>query len=417
MRILQFVSRLFVGLIFIFSGFVKAVDPMGSTFKFTDYFLAFGMDALKETAFPLAILLSALEFTVGMALIFNSRKNITAWLALLFMLFFTPLTFVLAISNPVTDCGCFGDALVLSNWETFWKNIVILAFTLVIFLRRKKDENQHPVWEQNLLVGFALAVSIWISTYSYRHLPLIDFRPYHIGANISDGMKIPEGAPADEYRSLFKYEKNGVVKEFDETNYPWQDTTWKYVDSEQIKIKEGYTPPIHDFSISNETEGDITNMVLSDNGYTFLLVSKNLSEINESALLKIKELAFYALENNIQFIGLTASGEDAMQSFKTTNELPFEFYNTDEIQLKTIIRSNPGLLLLKKGTILDKWHFKDFPEAKQLQGDLAAYSITKHQTLNINLLIISITSTLLLLLVLFCLIRIRFAEAKNRLRL
>ncbi|WP_320019327.1 BT_3928 family protein [Labilibaculum manganireducens] len=417
MRILQFVSRLFVGLIFIFSGFVKAVDPMGSTFKFTDYFLAFGMDALKETAFPLAILLSALEFTVGMALIFNSRKNITAWLALLFMLFFTPLTFVLAISNPVTDCGCFGDALVLSNWETFWKNIVILAFTLVIFLRRKKDENQHPVWEQNLLVGFALAVSIWISTYSYRHLPLIDFRPYHIGANISDGMKIPEGAPADEYRSLFKYEKNGVVKEFDETNYPWQDTTWKYVDSEQIKIKEGYTPPIHDFSISNETEGDITNMVLSDNGYTFLLVSKNLSEINESALLKIKELAFYALENNIQFIGLTASGEDAMQNFKTTNELPFEFYNNDEIQLKTIIRSNPGLLLLKKGTILDKWHFRDFPEANQLQGDLAAYSITKHQTLNINLLIISITSTLLLLLVLFCLIRIRFAEAKNRLRL
>ncbi|MBN2598635.1 BT_3928 family protein [Labilibaculum sp.] len=417
MRVLQFVSRLFVGLIFIFSGFVKAVDPMGSTFKFTDYFLAFGTDALKEIAFPLAILLSTLEFTLGMALIFNSRKNITAWLALLFMLFFTPLTFILAIQNPVTDCGCFGDALVLSNWETFWKNIVILAFTLVIFLRRKKDENQHPIWEQNLLIGFALIVSVWISTYSYRHLPLIDFRPYHIGANISDGMRIPEGAPADEYRSLFKYQKDGVVKEFDETNYPWQDTSWKYVDSEQIKIKEGYTPPIHDFSISNETEGDITNMVLSDNGYTFLLVSKNLSEINESALLKIKELAFYALGNNIQFIGLTASGEDVMQGFKTTNELPFDFYNTDEIQLKTIIRSNPGLVLLKKGTILDKWHFRDFPGTNQLQGDLAAYSITKHQTLNINLFIISITSTLLLLLVLFSLIRIRLAEAKNRLRL
>ena len=182
-------------------------------------------------------------------------------------------------------------------------------------------------------------------------------------------MKIPDGAPADEYRSLFKYQKDGVVKEFDETNYPWQDTTWKYVDSEQIKIKEGYTPPIHDFSISNETEGDITNMVLSDNGYTFLLVSKNLSEINESALLKIKELAFYALENNIQFIGLTASGEDAMQNFKTTNELPFEFYNTDEIQLKTIIRSNPGLVVLKDGNVIGKWHYNDIPTPEEFRKE------------------------------------------------
>lgn len=417
MRIVQFVSRIFVGLIFIFSGFVKAVDPMGSTFKFTDYFLAFGLDGLKEIAFPLAILLSTLEFTLGMALIFNSRKNITAWLALLFMIFFTPLTFILALTNPVTDCGCFGDALILSNWETFGKNIIILAFTLVIFFRRKKDENQHPAWEQNLLIGFALCISVWISNYSYRHLPLIDFRPYHIGANISDGMKIPDGAPASEYRSILKYEKDGVVKEFDETNYPWQDTTWKFVDSEQIKIKEGYTPPIHDFTISNDVDGDITNMVLNNEGYSFLLISKNISEIDDETASKINELAIYSLNNNIQFIGLTSSGNSEIEAFKSSHELPFDFYNTDEIQLKTIIRSNPGLVFIRKGTILDKWHFRDFPEAKQLQGDLAAYSITKHQTLNIILFIISITSTLLLLLVLFSLIRIRFAGAKNRLRL
>ncbi len=417
MRIVQFVSRIFVGLIFIFSGFVKAVDPMGSTFKFTDYFLAFGMDSLMEIAFPLAIILSTLEFTIGLALIFNCRKNISAWFALLFMLFFTPLTFILAITNPVTDCGCFGDALVLSNWETFWKNILILACTLVIFFRRKKEENQHPIWEQNLLIGFALFVSVWISTYSYRHLPVIDFRPYHIGANISEGMKIPEGAPADEYRSIFKYEKDGEIKEFDETNYPWQDTTWKFVDSEQIKIKEGYTPPIHDFSISNDVDGDITNMVLNNEGYSFLLISKNISKIDDETVSKINDLAIYSLNNAIQFIGLTSSGTDEINEFKANHELAFEFYNTDEIQLKTIIRSNPGLVLIRKGTILDKWHFRDFPEAKLLQGDLAASSVTKHQTLNINLFIISITSTLLLLLVLFQLVRIRIAEAKNRLRL
>ena len=417
MKVVQFISRLLVGLLFIFSGFVKAVDPMGSTFKFADYFLAFGMDSFTEIAFSLAIVLSTLEFTVGVALLFNARMKITAYFALIFMLFFTPLTLVLAITNPVSDCGCFGDALVLTNWETFGKNIIILALTLIVFFRRNKIEKQETRLEQILLIVFSLIVSIGISTYSYRHLPLIDFRPYHIGANISDGMIIPEGAAADEYRSLFKYEKDGIVKEFDETNYPWQDTTWKFVDSEQIKIKEGYTPPIHDFSISNEIDGDITNSVLLNEGYTFLLVSKNLNKIEAVSLSKIKELSIYALENNIQFVGLTASGNDVMQDFKTTNELPFEFYNTDEIQIKTIVRSNPGLLLLKKGTILDKWHFRDFPKANDLKGDLAAHSITKHQTLNINLFIISITSTLLLLLVLFSWIRIRFTGAKNRLRL
>ncbi len=417
MKVVQFVSRLLVGLLFIFSGFVKAVDPMGSTFKFTDYFLAFGMDSFIDVAFPLAIILSTLEFTVGLALLFNARMKITAYLALIFMLFFTPLTLILAITNPVTDCGCFGDALVLTNWETFGKNIIILALTLIVFSRRNKIEKQETRLEQNLLIVFSLIVSIGISTYSYRHLPLIDFRPYHIGANISDGMIIPEGAASDEYKSFFKYEKAGEVKEFDEINYPWQDTTWKFVDSEQIIIKEGYTPPIHDFTISNETEGDITNQVLSNEDYIFILVSKNLNKINESALLKIKEIAYYSFSNNITMIGLTASGDDIMQDFKTTNELPFEFYNTDEIQLKTIIRSNPGLLLLKKGTILDKWHFRDFPNVEELKGDLTAYSITKHQTLNINLFIISITSTLLLLLVLFSWIRIRFTGAKNRLRL
>ncbi|MBI9057400.1 MAG: DoxX family protein [Labilibaculum sp.] len=417
MKVVQFISRLLVGLLFIFSGFVKAVDPMGSTFKFSDYFLAFGMDSFTGIAFPLAILLSTLEFTVGVALLFNARIKITAYFALIFMLFFTPLTLVLAITNPVSDCGCFGDALVLTNWETFGKNIIILALTLIVFFGRKKIEKQETRLEQNLLLVFSLIVSIGISTYSYRHLPLIDFRPYHIGANISDGMIIPEGATADEYRSLFKYEKDGIVKEFDETNYPWQDTTWKFVDSEQIKIKEGYTPPIHDFSISNEIDGDITNSVLLNEDYSFVLVSKDLSKINKTSHEKIRELSYFALENNIQFIGLTASGFSEKQRFKIEQDLPFEFYNTDEIQIKTIIRSNPGLLLLKKGTILDKWHFRDFPKVEELKGDLSAHSITKHQTLNINLFIISITSTLLLLLVLFSWIRIRYTGAKNRLRL
>ena len=401
MSLIRFFNRLIVGLIFIFSGFVKAVDPMGSTYKFSDYFSAFDMDALSGIAFPLAVILSMLEFTVGVALVFNAQKKLSAWAVLLFMLFFTPLTLILAITNPVTDCGCFGDALTLSNWETFAKNVIILVPTLILFIGRKLKEKTYPIWEQNLLIVFFAVFSIWISIYSYKHLPIIDFRPYHIGANISDGMLIPEGAPADEYKSILKYEKDGVVKEFDESNYPWQDSTWVFVDSKQIKIKEGYTPPIHDFSISNEESGDITEMVLSDPNYTFLLVTKDIDKINKESLSKIQDLSLYALEKGYSFIALTASDLKECKDFTANHELPVEFYNTDEIQLKTIIRSNPGLVLLKNGTILNKWHYNDFPAAKELKGDLAAYSITKHQKLNIKLIFISITSTLLLLICLY----------------
>lgn len=412
MSIIRFFSRLIVGILFIFSGFVKAVDPMGSTYKFSDYFTAFGMDAFTGIAFPLAILLSTLEFTVGVALVFNAQKKLSSWAALLFMLFFTPLTLILAITDPVTDCGCFGDALILSNWETFWKNLIILIPTLILFLSRNLKEKTYPIWEQNLLVFFSIIFSVWISVYSYKHLPIIDFRPYHIGANINDGMIIPEGAPSDEYKTILKYKKDGIVKEFDETNFPWQDSTWVYVDTESIKIKEGYTPPIHDFSISNDESGDITDMVLNDPNYTFLLVVKDIDRINEESLPKIQDLSIFALEKNHSFIAITASGLQECEEFKANHDLPVDFYNTDEIQLKTIIRSNPGLLLLKDGTILNKWHYNDFPAVEELKGDLAAYSITKHQNLNIKLVFISITSTLLLLICLFVMIS-RYSRARK----
>ncbi len=404
MHIVRFISRIIVGIVFIFSGFVKAIDPMGSTFKFTDYFMAFGLDSLQFIALPLAITLSSLEFVVGIALVFNAHRKIASIIATIFMLIFTPLTLLLAINNPVTDCGCFGDALVLSNWATFFKNVVISAFVAILFFTRKQQYEPYPFWQQNLLLTFTTIFIISTSIYSLSHLPIVDFRPYHIGANIADDMTIPEGAPADEYRSILIYEKNGEKKEFDETNYPWQDSTWKFVDSKQIKIKSGYTPPIHDFSISNNTQGDITDQVLSNNGYTFLFVSKDITKINKKNIEKLKKLSIYALNHDIQFIGLTATPLQQTVNFTTDNQLPFEFFNTDEIQLKTIIRSNPGLLLLKKGTILGKWHFRDFPNADKIKGDLAAYVITRQQKSADKLLYTAITALFILSISLFLLL-------------
>jgi uncharacterized membrane protein YphA (DoxX/SURF4 family) len=417
MQHLRTLSRILVGIVFTFSGFVKAVDPMGSTYKFQDYFNAFGLESLAPTAFFLAILLSSIEFILGMALLFNARIRNASWLALAFMAFFTPLTLVLALTNPVTDCGCFGDALKMTNWQTFGKNVVIIAFTLLVFLGRKKIESRKNQLEQHLLLIFSTVFVIGISIYSYKHNPIIDFRPYHIGANIQEGMSIPEGAPADEYQSIFYYEKNGEVKEFDQTNYPWQDSTWKYVDSKQIKIKEGYQPPIHDFSISNDMEGDITDMVLNDENYTFLLVSKNVAEANTENQSQINEIATFCQDMGYRFLCLTASLPDEITKFTQEHQAGYPFYNTDEIQLKTIVRSNPGLVLLQKGTILNKWHYKDLPHPDQLKGNLAAESITLHQKSNIKLLIISITSTLLLLICFYFLMKYRRVAIQNRLRL
>ncbi|MRT92844.1 BT_3928 family protein [Ancylomarina sp. 16SWW S1-10-2] len=414
MKFLRTICRFLVGFLFIFSGFVKAIDPMGSTFKFKDYFAAFGMDALSELAFPLAVVLSTLEFAIGILILFNVHKKTTSSLALLFMSFFTPLTLILALTNPVSDCGCFGDALILSNWETFGKNIIILALTLVVFFTRKieKDKSSKPI--HNLMLAFSLFIALSCSYYSYNHLPLIDFRPYHIGANIQDGMIIPEGVPTDEYKSIFKYKKDGVIKEFDETNYPWQDSTWVYVDVEQIKIKDGYKAPIHDFSISNETEGDITDQVLTDPSYTFLFISRHLSEIDIKGIEQINELASWANNHDYNFICLTASSEDKIKTFKEDHPLNFDFYATDEIQLKTMIRSNPGLMLLQNGTILNKWHWQDIPKTTEIKANLAAYSITQHQTLINKLVILSITTTLLLLIGCFLMLKFRFGAVKNR---
>lgn len=411
------ISRILVGLVFTFSGFVKAVDPMGSTFKFKDYFSAFHLEMLAPMALTLAIVLSTLEFVVGVALLFNARTRIASWGALLFMAIFTPLTLVLALTNPVTDCGCFGDALILTNWETFGKNIVLMFLTLVIFKHSKKMVLASSVKEQLLLLSCAILFSVGISINGLSHLPLIDFRPYHVGANIEEGMKIPPGAPSDQYKSIFIYKKNGVSKEFDESNYPWQDSTWKFVDAKQIKTKEGYHPPIHDFSISNDAQGDITDLILKDKGYTFIVVSRNLEELDPKYQKQINELASFCQVQGYGFIGLTASMENQIKTFKEVHNIPFTFYNTDEIQLKTIIRANPGLILLQQGTILEKWHPNDLPEVEQLQRNLTALSLSQGQKKENRLIIICITSTLLLLLCFYQMIKYRSIAIKNRLRL
>lgn len=383
MKLLRNICRILVGLLFIYSGFVKGVDPLGSNYKFIDYFNAFHMNWMGSTALFFSFVLSLAEFMIGMCLFLNIKTKWSAWGALLFMAVFTPLTLVLAIKNPVTDCGCFGDALILTNWETFWKNIILLAMTLVIFYNKQKFKSIFNFLEQTVILVCTIVFMLFIEFYCYRHLPIVDFRPYAIGKNINEGMTVPEGAPHDEYEITLKYKnKNtGEIKDFTEQNYPWQDTVnWEYASSSEKLIKEGFKAPIHDFVIEHPEMGDITQDVLQDNGYTFLVVAYNINKTDPSNQEKLNRLADYAREKGWRFYCLSASVGDDTRKYAEAHNVNYEFCSTDEIQLKTIVRSNPGLVLLREGTILDKWGHRDLPEVDEIKDkDLAAYCLNEQQ--------------------------------------
>lgn len=363
--------RFLLGALFIFSGFVKAVDPLGSFYKIQDYLTAFGMISWFPSYLPLffGVALSAVEFCAGVFLFLGIRRKVAATLALLLMCVMTPLTLYLALANPVSDCGCFGDAWVLTNWQTFAKNIVLLIAAIAVFRR------------QDMIVPFITAKMEWmismytflfvfvLSFYCLANLPILDFRPYKIGVNIKAGMEIPEGSKPSVFESRFVLEKDGKRQEFALDNYP--DSTWTFVEARTVLKEKGYEPPIHDFSMmSLDTGEDITDSVLSDKGYTFLLVAHRIEEADDSDIDLINEIYDYSVEHGYGFYALTSSPEDEIELWRDKTGAEYPFCQMDDITLKTIIRSNPGLLLIKDGAILNKWSNNRLPDEYVLTGSL-----------------------------------------------
>ena len=384
MKAIAIIARILLGATFIFSGFVKGVDPWGSTYKFIDYFTAFNMLWMQPTAFTLAVLQNTVEIVIGVALVLGLRMKETSWAVLLFMGFYTFLTFILALTNPVSDCGCFGDALILTNWQTFHKNLVLMAFTILVFVYRKKYTPAYSSVGEWLWLTMIVIVSVGINIHNYRHLPWIDFRPYHIGADIVQGMSVPEGMPTDEYSTTVILEKDGVTKEFPINDYPWDDSTWVWKDTKHVQVKKGYTPPIHDFSITTGEGEDITDEVLSDEGYTFLLVAHRLNKSNWQGLDQASDIADFCNEHGYRFYCLTASPQSDIESLKSFLGLQYEFCFTDEITLKTIIRANPGLVLLQNGTVVNKWHYNDMPDVASLSPNLLSFSLKQQAATSNN---------------------------------
>mgnify|MGYP005942370297 FL=1 len=414
MRLVKNLCRIIVGIVFIYSGFVKGIDPLGSDYKFTDYFNAFGMGWMNATTLFFSFALSLVEFLIGIALLFNLWVSRMAWGSLLFMFFFTPLTLVSALTNPVSDCGCFGDAMILTNWQTFWKNIILLLLAIMIFMYRKEYKSSLPLVGQFSFLALAGAGMLCLSVYCYRHLPVLDFRPYAVGKNITEGMRLPEGTEPDQYEVTLKYKnkQTGEVQSFTEENYPWQDTlNWEYESSSERLVKKGYITPIHDLVIEHPTLGNITEEILEDDNHTILAVAYNLTQSDVQYQPAINRLAEYAQEKGIRFYGLTSSSERDIETYKKRYHVPYEFCTADEIQLKTMIRSNPGVIILREGTILDKWAGKDVPDVKELQDtDLTAYCVYSREQMQRIYLVYSI---ILLFFVAYLLIPRRKGKRNN----
>lgn len=364
------VCRLVLAITFIFSGYVKAIDPLGTQYKIQDYLEALSCQGMVPDWITLAssVGLSAIEFSLGVFILLAIRRRLVSKITLTLMVAMTIVTLWLVIANPISDCGCFGDAIHLSNMETLVKNIVLLGCSIIIALWPLRMWRFISKTNQWIVFNYTILFIIASSLYCLYKLPFFDFRPYHIGANIPKGMEIPEDAEQPKFETTFLLKKNGETKEFTLDNYP--DSTWEFVDSKTTQLTEGYVPPIHDFSIQTLEGEDFTEEILADSSYTFLLISPHLENASDLNFGNIDRIYEYAQTYDYPFYCLTASTKENIQHWQDLTGAEYPFCRTDETTLKTIIRSNPGLILLKKGIIIRKWSHHDLPQEAELQKPL-----------------------------------------------
>jgi len=376
MKLITQISRLLVGGLFIFSGLIKLNDPMGFAFKLGDYFApdVLNLTFLSDYTLPLALFIVVLEVILGVALLVGKWINLTSWLLLLMIVFFTFLTFYSAYFNKVTDCGCFGDAIPLTPWQSFGKDIVLTVLISLIFFNRQYIKPLMGSGGQNVVLSLSLAGCIAMGYYVLGHLPIKDFRPYAEGKSIVEGMKSAEELNLEppKYATIYTI-KNANTEESMKVNSQdyisegwWQKKEWEIQsdESETVLLSEGYEPPIHDFSI--EMNGnDVTDQVLAAERI-FVLVAYDLNKSDSSAYAPINEFALAAADQEIPFIGITGSLPSLAAEKSEAWSLRFSFGIIDGTTAKTIIRANPGILMLEKGVIVKKWHAQDLPAFNKL---------------------------------------------------
>lgn len=368
-------SRLFTGILFIFSGLIKANDPLGFGYKLQEYFEVFHISFLHDYATAIAILLCTLEIILGAMLLMGFFARKVALGLLLLIIFFTFLTFYSAFFEVVTSCGCFGDAIPLTPWQSFSKDLVLLFFILIIYFNR---HSIRPMFDsiraQQVIMVFILFISLGFSLYTYNFLPVLDFLPYKVGNNLPALMKAPPGAEPDLFEITYelKNKATGETKTMTDKEYLkteiWKDKNWEIFGDPQSKlIKKGFDVKIKDLKISDSQGTDYTAEIVENPYYNLVIVAYDLEKTNLKAIGDMNALAMNAAEEfNIRTVLLTSASASGAEQFSKENKLVMEIFYADAVPLKSMVRANPGLLLLKNGTVINKWHFHTAPSYDQL---------------------------------------------------
>lgn len=377
MKNVVWVCRVLVGLLFIFSGLIKINDPLGFSYKLEEYFEVFHIEFLSSFALGLAVILCSLEIVLGFALLIGVRSIKVAWGLLLLIIFFAFLTFYSAYFKVVQTCGCFGDAIPLTPWQSFSKDLVLLLLIIVLFINRK---NIAPIFDKKMgdrLLIASVIVAVGIGLYTYNFMPVMDFLPYKVGANILDEMKTPPGAIPDEFEITYnlKNKKTGETKVMNDKEYIksniWKDNNWAVVGTpESVLVKKGFTPKIQDLAIKDAQGNDYTKELLSNPFNNFIIVAYDLRHTDAQAIGRLNALAATFIQNyNTRTVLLTSNSAKDAEAFSKANHLVMEIYYADGVPLKTMVRANPGIFLMKNGTIINKWHYHSMPKYEDLVKD------------------------------------------------
>ncbi len=357
------IIRIILGLVFIFSSFVKGIDPLGTAYRIEDYLIAYNIDWLYSYAFAIAVLLITVEFLIGIALLFRLQKKLAVWSVLLMMVFFTVVTYFDARYNLVPDCGCFGDAIKLSNWTTFYKNIVLIVLALIVFFSQKKINSKMAGWFQSVVLFILAGCFVWFIFYNYNHLPVIDFRDWKIGNDMRNS-----GEENIKTYVTYRNRETGEIKEYLSPDYPWNDTSWmkqwEFVDQ---RFDESGVVRKHTLFIEDEDGNDVTQSIIENPDYQLILTTYDLDEANSGGMIKAAELYHSLQGTDISFVLLSSSPIEVVNKYREVYSIDYEVYYADDVELKAMVRSNPGLLLLYNGTVLGKWHYNDFPDKKEIK--------------------------------------------------
>ncbi|MCG9880002.1 MAG: DoxX family protein [Bacteroidia bacterium] len=367
MKWLTQISRVLVGILFIISGLIKANDTLGFSYKLVEYFEIFNTQFLDPFAVIISMIICIFEIVSGVALLLGIYNKLNAWLLLLLIIFFTLLTGYSAITHKVTDCGCFGDALKLTPFTSFMKDVVLLLLIVFIFIGTSFIKPLFSLTISNIALSVSFLVSVAFTMYTYFFLPVKDFLPYKVGNNIQELTLVPEGAPKDVVEMMFIYEKAGQTFEFKADQLPEDLDAYNFIDRKDVVIQKGFTPPIHDFKIYDKTSIELTDSFFRDAGYKLLLVQTKLNKSKTGLETKIKQLSEDWIGSGKAFWALTSSNLEESDAYAKSHNFNFSYHNMDDIPLKSMVRSNPGVILLKGNVVVKKWSAYQIPSWETIQ--------------------------------------------------